>query len=121
MEGYGRVDREDSLDCGESLVSREWGLQDGEWTHGELSFGVGQAGGERGELQERGLGRWVGPECGLGRSGQERSRVDARVDRRMDCGRGGPCLDRVDIKQQGMSRHQASGAHGGRKYFEEKK
>ena len=57
MEGYGRVDREDSLDCGESLVSREWGLQDGEWTHGELGFGVGQAGGERGELQERGLGR----------------------------------------------------------------
>ena len=87
MEGYGRVDREDSLDCGESLVSREWGLQDGEWTHGELGFGVGQAGGERGELQERGLGRWVGPECGLGRSGQERSREDARVDRRVDCGR----------------------------------
>ena len=57
MEGYGRVVREDSLDCGESLVSREWGLQDGEWTHGELGFGVGQTGGERGELQERGLGR----------------------------------------------------------------
>ena len=86
VDGYCRVDREDSLDCGESLVSREWGLQDGEWTHAELGFWVGQAGGERGELQERGLGRWVGPECGLGRSGQERSRVDARVDRRVDSG-----------------------------------
>ena len=115
MEGYGRVDREDSLDFGESLVSREWGLQDGEWTHGELGFGVGQAGGERGELQERGLGRWVGPECGLGRSGQERSRVDARVDRRVDCGRGvGPCVDRVDNSQHARRGKQASGANDSR-------
>ena len=115
MEGYGRVDREDSLDCRESLVSRELGLQDGEWTHGELGFGVGQAGGERGELQERGLGRWVGPECGLGRSGQERSRVDTRVDRRVDCGRWvGPCVDRVDNIQHARRGKQASGANDGR-------